>query len=489
MPDFVDDLEMDLGRLPDIKNAENASPSAAQQIRRALRGKHVCPFCGTQRETDLGACLHCSLEDTPTTRSATRSKLGPWYVLQSRNPSAPGMNFATLMVLVQKNRVTARSVIRGPTTGQFWRHAAKVKGVSREFGLCWNCGGDVAKNARACPACKRLQEPPLNPDVLLEATEVNGEDLAEAMWSDNVPASSQMPGSSGAGGHGSPRQSAQQVDRLVSRGGVRREIPTPQTTSHRDPAIGHLPPRPQRGLLGEGAEELPPTGLEMAVFQMPHRFDTHGKTSGGGGRRVVGKLMKVLLVALLLGAAGVVAICSFDPSARRKAIDLCNGAVAKLKSAFGGSDAPKAPPGFQLDRPEPAPGAPTTPTVVPATPSPSPASSARTPRLEDSVVVRPPSDGGAGQVLEASALTSKAAVPATTTTAAAAAAGRPRGITPEEANLKVWEFWRVGKQAEQRGDFSGAVRAYEAIKALPVEESAWPLNLNSTIDALKKKIR
>jgi len=53
---------------------------------------------------------------------------------------------------VQKGRVTARSVLRGPTTAQFWRHAARVKGVSREFGLCWSCGGDVLKNARVCAA-------------------------------------------------------------------------------------------------------------------------------------------------------------------------------------------------------------------------------------------------------------------------------------------------------------------------------------------------
>lgn len=477
MPDFVDDLEMDLGRLPDTKNVENPSPSAAQQIRRALRGKHVCPFCGTQRETDLGACLHCSLEDTPTTRSATRSKLGPWYVLQSRNPSAPGMNFATLMVLVQKNRVTARSVIRGPTTGQFWRHAAKVKGVSREFGLCWNCGGDVAKNARACSACKRLQEPPLNPDVLLEATEVNGEDLAEAMWSDNVPASSQMPGSS-VGGHGASRQaSAQQVDRLVSRGGVRREIPTPHTASHRDPAIGGLPPRPQRGLLGEAAEELPPSGLEMAVFQMPQHFDAPRRGRGEGG--VAGKLMKVVLVALLLGAAGVVAICSFDAGARRKAIDVCNGAVAKIKSALGGSDTPKRPPGFQLDPPESTP-------VAPASPS-STSSSAVTSKIEDSVVVRPPSSENAA-IASTVKPDAAAPTPPTTTSATTGGGGTSSGaMSYEQAKLKVWDFWKAGMSAEQRGDFAGALRAYEAIKALPVVENDWPYNLDQSIEKLKKK--
>jgi len=257
MRDSIDDLEMDLGRLPEIRNTDAPAQTAAQQIRKALRGKHVCPFCGTQRETDVGACLHCSLEDTPTTRSATRGKLGPWYVLQSRNPSAPGMNFATLMTLVQKGKVTARSVLRGPTTGQFWRHAAKVKGVSREFALCWNCGGDIAKNARACPSCKRLQEPPLNPDVLLENGEFSSEELAESMWADQTSESSQMAAAP------APRAASSPVDRLVARGGVRREVAPNQ---HDYAPAGTLPGRPPRGILNDDeVENLPAHGVEMAV--------------------------------------------------------------------------------------------------------------------------------------------------------------------------------------------------------------------------------
>ncbi len=214
MPDSVDNLELDLGRL---QSRGELSPAA--QVRRQLRGKHVCPYCGTTRESDVGPCQHCSLEDSPTTRAATRGKLGPWYVLQSRNPSAPGMNFATLMLLVQKGRVTARSVLRGPTTGQFWKHAAKVKGVSREFGLCWNCGGDLSRSARACPSCKRMQEPPLNPDQLLDPGEISSEDLTEQMWAADA-ASSQVgsPTTVRGGTAGSP------IERLVNKGGLRREV-------------------------------------------------------------------------------------------------------------------------------------------------------------------------------------------------------------------------------------------------------------------------
>ena len=43
-------------------------------------------------------CPRCTLADTPTTRNATKARIGPWYVLQARNPAAPGMKFETLAV-------------------------------------------------------------------------------------------------------------------------------------------------------------------------------------------------------------------------------------------------------------------------------------------------------------------------------------------------------------------------------------------------------
>jgi hypothetical protein len=417
MRDSLDDLELDLGRLPEPRTAtDGPTVSPAQQIRRALRGKHVCPFCGTQRDSDVGPCMHCSLEDTPTTRSATRSKLGPWYVLQSRNPSAPGMNFATLMVLVQKGRVTARSVVRGPTTGQFWRHAAKIKGLSREFGLCWNCGGDVTKNARACASCKRLQEPPLNPDVLLESAELGAEELAEAMWSDQVPASSQMAGSpqitvssQAPQSPPPPRHPPSPVERLVARGGVRRELPPqyPPSVAYGEPGVGTLPPRPQRGLLAEGAEDLPAGGLELAVFQRHGRPESY--RLGGGG--ILLKTSKVLLVALLLSSAGLVALCSFDDQFQRRALSV----VHNVKSWFKGEHSAGKP-----------------------------------------SIVLPINADDAGQ---------------------------------EAVKEKAWELWKIGDEAEKRGDFAGAVRSWESIKALNAPEDVLPLTLDARLAAAKKKVK
>jgi hypothetical protein len=349
------------------------------------------------------------------------------------------MNFVTLMVLVQKGRVTARSVLRGPTTGQFWRHAAKVKGISREFGLCWNCGGDVAKTARACPACKRLQEPPLNPDVLLENGEFSGEELAEAMWSDQVPNSSQMSASSQVHPRTPPQPSP--VDRLVSRGGVRRELPP----HAQETGVGGLPPapRPQRGGLTEGVEELPPSALEMAVFQMPPRHAEVG--TAPMMRRASRKVLKSLGVAVLLLAAGLVAMCTFDESFRKRVVQYGQKGWAWVQRSVGA----QPPPGFQVD------------------PS---GDDAAAPTNGQS---RPP--GADGSNADPSAST------------------KDRGGAPlvasEWTKRKINELWKAGNEADRRGDFVGAVRSWEAMKALPAAEDDLPIGVDARIAAAKKRIK
>jgi hypothetical protein len=128
----------------------------------------VCPFCGAISEKNDGPCPRCKMDNSALTRQATRARIGPWYVMQSRNPSAPGMKCNTLLALIRKGQITPRSVVRGPTTFQLWRFAARVKGISREFGLCYSCGAELQRTSTFCPRCSRSQELPPNPDGLLE---------------------------------------------------------------------------------------------------------------------------------------------------------------------------------------------------------------------------------------------------------------------------------------------------------------------------------
>ncbi|MGH7179032.1 MAG: hypothetical protein ACREJC_16765 [Tepidisphaeraceae bacterium] len=182
----------------------------AQHPRDALSVRHLCPFCGTTKLTSSEPCPRCGMEDTPATRQSTKARIGPWYVLQSRNPSAPGMRFSTLQSLVAKGVVTPRSIVRGPTTHQLWRFAAHVRGLSREFGLCYSCGAPVERKGAMCPACERPQEPPLDPDVLVEskiaAPPAPGSDIAtRPQRRDDPMLPTQLPQHIGADGEHSAR--------------------------------------------------------------------------------------------------------------------------------------------------------------------------------------------------------------------------------------------------------------------------------------------
>ena len=139
---------------------------------RSSGSRSVCPFCGNINSRSDDRCLRCDMPNTTTTRQATRSRIGPWYVLQSRNPSAPGMKFHTLLNLITKGKVTDRSVVRGPTTHQLWRFAGRVRGISREFGLCYACCAAIEPTATHCFSCQRSQMPPADPDMLLDDAEI-----------------------------------------------------------------------------------------------------------------------------------------------------------------------------------------------------------------------------------------------------------------------------------------------------------------------------
>jgi hypothetical protein len=148
----------------------------------------VCPFCANVRTVDaVGPCPRCTMEDTPTSRRSTGERIGPWFVLQRKNPTAPGLRFNVLLALARRGHVTTKSIVRGPTTGQLWRFASQVKGLSRVFGLCWHCAASVSPEALTCPRCRSPQDVPGDADAFLEPPanlpvmrEVSSDDAATA---------------------------------------------------------------------------------------------------------------------------------------------------------------------------------------------------------------------------------------------------------------------------------------------------------------------
>jgi len=296
MSDELDEFSEDMmSRAPETIIAEG-SPAAAPQ--RSV-GKVVCPYCGSVNEKSTGPCPRCTMEDTPATRASTKARIGPWYVLQSRNPSAPGMKWSTMLSLVSRGQVAPRSIVRGPTTHQLWRFAGHVKGLSREMGICYACGLEIEKTANQCPHCDRLQEPPINPDALLETRE---------------PA---------------PRPT---VQREIRSADASEALTASQLAVRED----ELPRdwKPDAGILS--AREL------AAAFQLDFNpaASSPQKISAPSEPRSAGK---TFLLLVLLVAAGVAALMYFKPEYRHNAVAFGNEMVGWVHTKWNSLNAPEKP--------------------------------------------------------------------------------------------------------------------------------------------------
>jgi hypothetical protein len=119
----------------------------------------LCPHCGTFNAGVGKTCAHCDLPDNSETRSISGMRPGQWFVLDPHNPDAPEMEFQELQSLADCQMINSRSVVRGPGTGQLWRLASSIRGLSREFGVCYSCGGSIESDEIICPHCDRSQKP------------------------------------------------------------------------------------------------------------------------------------------------------------------------------------------------------------------------------------------------------------------------------------------------------------------------------------------
>ncbi|MDH3583538.1 MAG: hypothetical protein OER86_04920 [Phycisphaerae bacterium] len=90
----------------------------------------------------------------PLSRVATQIAMGPWYRLDSARPFMPGLSYATLLAQARGGKVTAETILRGPTTRQFWARARSVPGVSHLLGICHACGQAVAPGSAHCAHCQ-----------------------------------------------------------------------------------------------------------------------------------------------------------------------------------------------------------------------------------------------------------------------------------------------------------------------------------------------
>jgi hypothetical protein len=382
------------------------------------------------------------MEDTPATRQATKARIGPWYVLQNRNPAAPGMKYATLLALIHRGHVTPRSVVRGPTTYQLWRFAAHVRGVSREFGLCYSCGGTIDRGVAICPHCQRAQDPPSDPDVLLEP---RGSASATAQVSAPQPgpiAIQEIPTSE------PPRHMTRLRDfnlQLSRREKAQQEQAANSDSKQSMPAIASGGARTDGHIVS--AMNL------AAAFQQD---ESHGSGHGPGRRS-----LKVLFALVLLAAAGTAAALYARPDWRVQTLEWMNQGWGFVQIKWNDWTRPRAAaPVHDESTPAPTPVVVTTePAAAPAPPLPAPAAPAT------AATQQPPTAAAATEVEP----------PAPT----------PRSLSAAEAIDQARQLWRAAIDAEARRDFTGATRLYEQIKQLPSD--AWPAGLQLRLEMAQKR--
>lgn len=117
----------------------------------------VCPYCGSVTP-DSGRCSRCNGRFDPLSRQATQNQMGPWEIRDDRVPFRPGCSYATLSRLTEQGVIGPDTVLRGPSTRQFWMLAKHTPGVAHKLGLCHNCQTTVKPDAFSCPKCEAVFE-------------------------------------------------------------------------------------------------------------------------------------------------------------------------------------------------------------------------------------------------------------------------------------------------------------------------------------------
>ncbi len=112
----------------------------------------VCPFCGSPTP-DQARCAGCHGPLDPLSRQATQNAMGPWFIRDEQQPFRPGCSYETMLSLIARGKVTGDTILRGPSTSQFWYPARRVPGIANHLGVCHSCQGPAVGTLEACPKC------------------------------------------------------------------------------------------------------------------------------------------------------------------------------------------------------------------------------------------------------------------------------------------------------------------------------------------------
>lgn len=125
----------------------------------------LCPYCG-HAQYGGDRCQSCKGLFEPLSRRATQLAMGPWQIRDKNQPFRPGCCYDVLKTMAKSGAIKSTTIMRGPTTRQFWSIARNVPGVAHLVGYCHKCGSHVSPNDTKCGKCGALFEEPRDRNVL-----------------------------------------------------------------------------------------------------------------------------------------------------------------------------------------------------------------------------------------------------------------------------------------------------------------------------------
>ncbi len=137
----------------------------------------LCPYCGNTQYEPKDHCKVCAGHFDPLSLQVTQQHMGPWFIRDEEKPFIPGCSYEILTQQIKKGKVKAGTIIKGPTTRQYWSIARNVPGVSHLVGYCYACGSSIGKASEKCPVCNELFVKPTVRDQLGLAPKQNIDDI------------------------------------------------------------------------------------------------------------------------------------------------------------------------------------------------------------------------------------------------------------------------------------------------------------------------
>jgi len=119
----------------------------------------LCPYCGDAQKPAL-ACRSCGGNFDQWSLAATQNDMGTWQVRDSSRPHFIGLSHEAIVAAIRAGEIGMNSIVRGPTTRQFWTLARRAPGIAHLFGRCHACQAPVTPATPICGACGTVPSTP-----------------------------------------------------------------------------------------------------------------------------------------------------------------------------------------------------------------------------------------------------------------------------------------------------------------------------------------